>query len=110
MSLECRAGHATIIFSFAITTTRQRNRTYVTRKDTNMSRSRCLNGEATTNLDIMQQSTIVWPENLVTLSRNVVVCPAQLKGLAEKTQKLGKLQPKLQLEKIISNNKRMSER
>ena len=43
----------------------------------NILRPWCLNGEATTNIDIIQQLTIVWPVNVATLSRQYAACPDQ---------------------------------
>ena len=54
--------------SFATTTTRQRKRASVTRENTTLLRPQYLNGVATTNIDIMQYSTIFWSENIFLLS------------------------------------------
>ena len=58
-----RAGHATIF--------KLRDNDDATQQDKiwKILRSRCLNGEATTNFVIMQKPITLWPENMVTLSR-----------------------------------------
>ena len=62
--------------SFATTTTRQRKRASVTRENTTLLRPQYLNGVATTNIDIMQYSTIFWSENIFLLSRQSCRVPS----------------------------------
>ena len=73
MGLLSRAGHSTIVSSV-----RNDNETMLDNvielqwpeKKMKIVRSQCL-GVATTNIDLMQEPTILWPENMV-------LCPALL--------------------------------
>ena len=56
-------------FSFTTTTMQQRNRSSRTKKRRKIFRSRCLDGVATANI-------VIWPENIVTLSRQYCRVPS----------------------------------
>ena len=70
LTMLMRSWARDILFSVATMTARQRNGGSKTRKNTkNVKALRCLKGVPATNIDIMPNSTIYWPENRVPLSR-----------------------------------------
>ena len=71
--VRSRAGHATIFFSYATTTMRQRNIASGTsqgpEKNRKIVRPQCLDGVATINVVKWKLQTTLWRDNMVTLSR-----------------------------------------
>ena len=81
--VRSRAGHATIFFSYATTTMRQRNIASGTsqgpEKNRKIVRPQCLNGVATINIVKWQLQTILWPDNMATLSGQNCRVPSSAK-------------------------------
>ena len=77
-SIPTRVGHSTIFYlrDNHNATTRQLIRATGTRQVGKNLRCRGLNGVVTTNIHIMQEVTVLWPENMVTLSQQCCRVPS----------------------------------